>query len=93
MQAAKQITLSRNARRCSLVSSLSRSKTESIHLKQKSALSLIDGMLSTAAKASCRSFSSGHVGVEQGQVELHVHGLLEQLTAQVEPPLGELMCW
>ena len=37
----------------------SSSKTESIHRKQKSALRLIDGMFSTAANASCRSFSSG----------------------------------
>ena len=35
----------------------------------------------------------GHVGVEQGQVELDVHRLLEQLAGQVEPPSGELMCW
>ena len=30
----------------------------------------------------------GHVGVEQGQVELHVHRLLEELAGEVEPTLG-----
>ena len=32
----------------------------------------------------------GHVGVEQGQVELDVHRLLEQLARQVEPALGRV---
>ena len=51
-------------------------------------LGRIDGMFSTAANASCRSLLVGQVGVEQGQVELDVHGLLEQLPRQVEPGLG-----
>lgn len=59
MTAAKQMRLSKKALRCSRLSSSRRSKTESIHRKQKSALGLIEGMLSTAAKASCRSSSSG----------------------------------
>jgi hypothetical protein len=59
MHAAKQIRFSRNALRSSLVRSSRTPKTESIHLKQKSALRLIDGMLSMATNASYRSFSSG----------------------------------
>ena len=59
MHAAKQIRLSRNVFRSAAVSSLSTLLSESIHLKQKSALRLIDGMLSTAENASMRSASSG----------------------------------
>jgi hypothetical protein len=58
MQAAKQMTLSRNCRRSSAVRSSRSSKIESIHLKQNSALRLIDGMFSTAANASARAASS-----------------------------------
>ena len=60
MQAAKQIRLSRNARRSSRGAQLAQLvKTESIHLKQNSALRAIEGMFSTAANACARSFSSG----------------------------------
>ena len=59
MQAAKQIRLSRNARRSARVFSSRSSKIESIHLKQNSALRAIEGMFSTAANASNRSCSSG----------------------------------
>ncbi len=59
MQAAKQIRLSRNARRSSRVFSSRTSNSESIHLKQNSALRRIDGMFSTAANASNRCCSSG----------------------------------
>ncbi len=85
MQAAKQIRLSRNARRCSRVSRASSSNTESIQRKQKSALCWIDGIVSIAAKACVPLGVVGDVGVEQGQVELDVDGLLEQLARQVQP--------
>ena len=32
----------------------------------------------------------GHVGVEQSQVELDVHGLLEELTRRIEPGFGRV---
>ncbi|GAA3312017.1 hypothetical protein GCM10020219_020980 [Nonomuraea dietziae] len=35
----------------------------------------------------------GQVGVEQRQVELHVHRLLEQLPRQVQRASGALTCW
>lgn len=59
MHAAKQIRLSRKRRRSALVSSRSIDSTESIHLKQNSAFSRMDGMFSTAAKAAARSSGSG----------------------------------
>jgi hypothetical protein len=59
MQAAKQIRLSRNARRSEAFSSRSRWSIESIQRKQKSAFSRIDGMCSTAANARSRSSGSG----------------------------------
>ena len=59
MQAAKQTRFSRNARRLSSVSSLSRSSIEPIHLKQKSPFLRIDSMLWIAAKAASRSAMSG----------------------------------
>ena len=66
------------------------SPIESIHRKQNSALRLIDGMFSIAANASRALGVVGQVGVEQGQVELDVHGLLEQLPGQVQPGLGRV---
>ena len=59
MQAAKQIRLSRNARRSSAVRSSRSSCSELIHLKQNSALRAMEGMFSTASNACARSFSSG----------------------------------
>ncbi len=59
MQAAKQIRLSRNARRSARVRSSRSANTESIQRKQNSALRRIDGMFSIAANAANRSFSSG----------------------------------
>ena len=55
IQEAKQIRFIRNALRFSLVSSSSRSSTDPIHLKQKSAFLRIEGMLWIAAKASSLS--------------------------------------
>ncbi len=47
-------------------------------------------MFSTAANA-CRPLGLvGHVGVQQRQVELHVHGFLEQLPGQVQPAFGRV---
>ncbi len=59
MQAAKQIRFSRKRRRSARDSSRSIFSTESIHLKQNSAFSRMDGMFSTAAKAAARSSGSG----------------------------------
>ena len=58
MQAAKQTRFIRKRRRSSAVRS-GPSPTESIHLKQNSALARMDGMFSMAAKASARSSWSG----------------------------------
>ncbi len=55
MHAAKQIRLSRNARRSPAVRSSSREPSESIQRKQNSALDRMDGMCSIAAKALARS--------------------------------------
>ena len=79
MQAAKQIRFSRNARRSAGLASSRSPKTESIQRKQKSALRLIDGMFSHGRERLGPLGLVGNVGVEQGQVELDVHGLLEQL--------------
>ena len=60
MHAAKQIRLSRNARRSAAGPQPPQlGQIESIHRKQNSALRAIDGMFSTAANASRRSVSSG----------------------------------
>ena len=55
MQAAKQIRLSRNARRSAAVRSSRSWQAESIQVKQNRALRAMDGMLSTAANAWARS--------------------------------------
>ena len=67
-----------------------RSCTESIHLKQNSALRWIEGMFSIAANACARSLRIGHVGVEQRQVELHVQRFLVQLPRQVHARFGRV---
>ena len=86
MQAAKQMRLSRNARRSAAVRSSRSSKTESIHLKQNSRLAGDRGDVLHRGERRRPLLLVGHVGVEQGEVELHVDGLLEQLPRQVEPP-------
>ena len=85
MQAAKQIRLSRNARRSSAVRSSRSSCSELIHLKQNSALRAMEGMFSHRVERLRPLLLVRHVGVEQVEVELHVHGLLEQLPGQVQP--------
>ena len=93
MQAAKQIRLSRNARRSSPGLEPRRSKMESIHRKQKSALRFDRRDVLDGRERLVRAPLVGDVGVEQGQVELDVHRLLEQLPRQVQPRLGALTCW
>ena len=88
MTAAKQIRLSRNFRRCSRVSSSSRSKTESIQREAEVGLGLDRGDVVDRRERLVPLGLVGDVGVEQGQVELHVHRLLEQLPREVEPALG-----
>ena len=85
MHAAKQMRLSRKAFRCSRVSSRSRSKTGVDPAEAEVRLVLdrrdvVDGREGLVPLALV-----GHVGVEQRQVELHVHRLLEQLPGQVQP--------
>ena len=84
MHAAKQIRLSRNARRSSRDFSSRSSPIESIQVKQNSALrDVLHGGERLETFLLVRD-----VRVEQVEVELDVHGLLEQLPGQVEPPLG-----
>lgn len=86
MTAAKQMRLSRKARRWSFVSSASSSKTESIHRKQKSALCLIDGMLSTAAKACRRSSWSGQTAPGDAIAIAQVSGDLDDALREQDWP-------
>ena len=80
--------LSRNRRRWSAVSRREQAPSESSQRRQKAAFRRMDGMVSTAAKARCRFLGSGDVGVEEGQVELHVQRLLVELARQVHARLG-----
>ena len=90
MQAAKQIRLSRNALRSAALDRVRSSLSESIQRKQNSALRWIDGMFSDGGERRGPLGLVRHVGVQQGQVELHVHGFLEQLPGEVEPALGRV---
>ena len=88
MQAAKQIRLSRKRRRSALVSRRSIFSTESIHLKQNSRLLADGGDLLDRVERGGAVVRVGEVGVQQRQIELDVHGLLEELAGQVQPRLG-----
>ncbi len=59
MQHAKHTRFNRNLRFSASEPVASTALTESIHLKQNSALRWIDGMVSMAAKAASRSARSG----------------------------------
>ena len=87
MQAAKQITLSRNDRRSAFVSSRCRWLIESIHREAELGLpGDRRDLLDRGERLGPRGVV-GQVRVQQGQVELDVYRLLEQLPRQVEPGL------
>ena len=90
MHAAKQIRLSRNRRRSSAV--VSSSQLEDRVDPPEAELGLAPDRRDVLDRRErlVPLALVGHVGVEQGQVELDVHGLLEQLARQVEPALGRV---
>ena len=90
MHAAKQIRLSRNARRSAAV----RSSAQLVERVDPAEAEL--RLAPDRRDVLHRGERLGpfalvwHVGVQQGQVELDVHGLLEQLPGQVQPALGRV---
>ena len=88
MHAAKQIRLSRNVRRSSRVSSASQVEDRVDPPEAELGLGLDRRDVLDRGERLVPLVLVGDVGVEQGQVELDVHRLLEQLAGQVEPALG-----
>ena len=93
MQAAKQIRLSRNARRSAAVRSSPQleDRVDPAEAELRLAPDRRD-VLHRRERLEPLPLV-GDVRVQQGQVELDVDGLLEQLPGQVEPALGEFTCW
>ena len=93
MHAAKQITLSTNARRSSAVVELAQREHRIDPAEAEVGLALDRRDVLDRSERFEPLGLIGHVGVEQRQIELDVHGLLVQLARQVQPPSGEFTCW